>query len=82
MERVTIVLVMLAVASAYPYSPYTDHRGEPKNVKLSEDAVAAYLKGKMEVENLGQAKIMEYVETLLQGKKKGGGTTVAPSKLH
>lgn len=80
METVTVVLMMLAVASAYPYSPYTDHKGESKNVQLSEEAVAAYLKSKMEDENLEPAKIMNYVETLLQGKPKSL-TTENPSKL-
>lgn len=78
MERVTIVLLLVAVASAYPYSPYTDHRGESKNTRLSEEAVAAYLKSKMENENLEPAKIMDYVESLLQGK---GKPTEPPSKF-
>ncbi len=86
MERVAILLLLVAVASAYPYSPYTDHKGESKNVKLSEEAVAAYLKSKMEDEKLEPAKIMDYVETLLQGAGKGGkggkgdDVTEAPSK--
>jgi hypothetical protein len=81
MERVAIVLLLVAVASAYPYSPYTDHKGESKNLKLSEEAVAAYLKSKMEDEKLEPAKIMDYVESLLQGARKGvKGVTDAPSK--
>ena len=81
METVTVVLMLLAVVSAYPYSPYTDHKGETKNVRLSEEAVAAYLKSKMENENLEPAKIMDYVETLLQAKPKPSSTTESPSKL-
>ena len=77
MERVAIVLLVVAVASAYPYFPYTDHKGESNHVKLSEEAVAAYLKNKMEDEKLEPAKIMNYVETLLQGAGKGDNT---PSK--
>ena len=79
METVTVVLMLVAVATAYPYSPYTDHKGETKNVQPSEEAVAAYLKSKMEKENLEPAKIMDYVEALLQGKK--GSSTEGPSKL-
>ena len=74
MESVVIVLLVVAVASAYPYSPYTDPKGESSNVKLSEEAVAAYLKNKMEDEKLEPAKIMNYVESLLQGGGKGGKT--------
>lgn len=74
METVTVLLMLVAVATAYPYSPYTDHKEESKNVQLSEEAVAAYLKGKMEKENLEPVKIMDYVEALLQGGKKGTQT--------
>ena len=79
METVTVVFMLVAVATAYPYSPYTDHKGDTKNVQLSEEAVAAYLKSKMENENLEPAKIMDYVEALLQQKK--GPPTVSTSKL-
>lgn len=80
METVTVLLMLVAMATAYPYSPYTDHKGEPKNVQLSEEAVAAYLKSKMEDEDLEPAKIMDYVETLLQGGKKGGPPTDGPKE--
>ena len=78
METVTFVLMLLAMASAHPYSPYTDHKGDAKNEQLSEEAVAAYLNSKMEEENLEPAKIMDYVEALLQKK---GPPTESPSKL-
>lgn len=50
-------------------SPYTAHKEGCKNVQLSDEAVVAYLKNKMETENLVPAKIMEYVLANSQQKK-------------
>ena len=69
-----VLLLLVVAAVAHPYSPYTDHKGDSKGEQLSEDAVAAYLKSKMDEENLEPAKIMKYVETLLQGGKKSPAT--------
>ena len=77
METLAFVVILLAVATAHPFSPYTDHKEESKNAQLSEEAVAAYLKNKMELENLEPAKIMNYVEALLQG---GGKSKPKPGK--
>ena len=63
------LLVSTSLVSASPYSPYTDNKGEQKNVLLSDEAVAAYFKNKMEKENLEPAKIVEYVLANIQGKK-------------
>lgn len=82
-EVVTLIaglLVLAALTSAHPYSPYSDYKvDEPKNVQLSEEAVAAYLKSKMDKEKLDPETIVEYVESLLQAGDKstpqiqGGG---------
>ena len=63
------LLVSTSLVSASPYSPYTDNKEEQKNVLLSDEAVAAYFKNKMEKENLEPAKIVEYVLANIQGKK-------------
>lgn len=65
------LLVLATLTSAHPYSPYSDYKvDEQKNVDLSEEAVAAYLKSKMDKEKLDPATIVEYVESLLQAGEK------------
>ena len=60
------LLVSTSLVSASPYSPYTDNKGEQKNVLLSDEAVAAYFKNKMEKENLEPAEMMEYILANIQ----------------
>ena len=78
MKTVTsFALLLLAVATvAHPYSPYTDHKEDSKGERLSEEAVAAYLKSKLDKENREPAKIVEYVETLIHSEARP--TTEAP----
>lgn len=65
------LLLVVTVTAAYPYSPYTDNKDpQEKNVQLSEDAVAAYLKHKMNSEKLEPESIIKYVVALIQGSSK------------
>ena len=85
------LLVLATLTSAHPYSPYSDYKvDKQKNVDLNEEAVAAYLKSKMDKEKLDPATIVEYVESLLQAGEKntpeiqgadiqGGGKGSKPS---
>ena len=70
------VLLLTAMAAGHPYSPYSDNRDGTKNTQLSEEEVAAYLRRKMEKDNLEPATIMDYVISLIQGGKKN--TTPPP----
>lgn len=66
------------MAAGHPYSPYSDNRDGTKNTQLSEEEVAAYLRRKMEKDNLEPATIMDYVISLIQGGKKNINTTPPP----
>ena len=74
MNKMTLSIVgflfLATIVSAYPSLPYTDLKNEQKDVQLSEEAVAAYLKDKMDKENLEPASIMKYVVALLEGSSK------------
>ena len=59
------LVVLTSLVSASPYSPYTDNKGEQKNVLLSDEAMAAYFKNKMEKE---PAEMMEYILANIQGR--------------
>ena len=70
LSLVLLVLTAMVVAG-HPYSPYTDSRdGLMKNMQLTDEDIAAYLKSKMDKEELELAKIVEYVESLIQSECK------------
>ena len=67
--KLSLVLLVLTamVVAGHPYSPYTDSRdGLMKNTQLTDEDIAAYRKSKMDKERLELAKIVEYVESLIQ----------------
>ena len=71
--KLSLVLLVLTatVVAGHPYSPYTDSRdGVTKNTQLTDEDIAAFLKRKMDEEELEPAKIVEYVESLIQGPSK------------
>ena len=72
------LLVCLAVVSGHPYSPYTDSKEDAAKARAdwSDEAVAAYLRNKMQKEDLRPSVLSEYILTLMQGGKKGPGGTV------
>ena len=67
------LLVYVTLVSAHPFSPYTDNEEESESMEWSQEAVAAFLKNKMEKENLQPASLSEYLLTLMQGSKKKPG---------
>lgn len=75
------LLVLATVGTAHPYAPYSDYKlkEQDTDVGLSEEAVAAYLKSKMEEEKLNTATIVEYVQSLIKGGRK---TPPPPPETH
>ena len=67
-----LLIFNVMVVSCHPYSPYTDHKGEPKasTGDWNDEAVAAYLRHKMNEEDLRPSVLSEYIFTLMQGGKK------------
>lgn len=75
MKRAIFIGLLAYVTSvcAHPFSPYTDNKDEPESIEWSREAVAAFLKKKMEKENLRPASLSEYVLTLIQESRKKSG---------
>ena len=66
-----LTLVLLAstavVVVCHPYLPY---HADTENTLITEEEVAAYLNSKMDKEKTESEAIAEYVESLIQSKKK------------
>ena len=63
------LLVYITLVSALPYSPYTDKKDDSKYTEWSREAVAAFLRNKIEEQNFQPESFSDYILTLIQGKK-------------
>ena len=64
------LLAYVTLVGAHPFSPYTDNKYGPESMEWSQEAVAAFLKNKVEKGFLQPASVSEYLLTLMQGSRK------------
>ena len=63
------LLVYVTLVSAHPYSPYTDNKDDSKYMEWGREAVAAFLRNKIQEQKLQPESFSDYILTLIQGKK-------------